>query len=167
MFFGSEPHPLLKMRLVRSLRKQSRRHFRSLIPCLEKSLAHASLIVGPQNAANFVFRFGPCDVCGGACLCRPDEELVSRLLTGLKPVGTFIYCTEEEILLQRGEMDRKGLTCWSGINRCGMFEIVASLRLDVQVADLGTPWETAFRQVFIVKAASFRVRDLLYRYRSS
>ena len=155
------------MRLVRTLRKQTRRHFRSLVPCLEKSLAHASLIVGPQNAANFVFRLGPCDVCGGACFCRSDEELVSRLLTGLKPVGTFAYCTEEEMLLQRGEMERKGLTCWSGRNRWNMFEIVATLYPDVQVADIGTPRETAFTQEFIDEMVSFRVRGLLYGYRSS
>ena len=57
----------------------------------QTALEHAAQVVGEACAENLLFRCGPCDICGGACFCRPNDELVERLLTGLKPVGTFCY----------------------------------------------------------------------------
>ena len=84
---------------------------------LAQSLEHARLLVGAECAGNYVFRCGPCDYCGGACLCRPDEELVERLRAGLKPMGTFAYACEDTADQMAQRLEELGLTCWVGQNR--------------------------------------------------
>ena len=128
---------------------------------------HAALIVGEECAPNFVFRGGPCDVCGGACLCRPDEELVERLLGGGKPVGTFAYRRKCEADRMRLSLEALGLACWSGRNRWKAHVLVAALRPDKPVGAWGTPREVAFAQKFIDERVSFVVAGAMYGYRSA
>ena len=64
-------------------------------------------------------------------------------------------------------MEEKGLTCWSGRNKWGMYIIVASLHPDKPVADVGTPRHMAFTQDFIDERNSFYERGLFYGYRSA
>ena len=49
-----------------------------------------------QTAYNLRFRGGPCNVCGGPCLCLGSQLLAARLVTGLKPVGSFPFNSEAD-----------------------------------------------------------------------
>lgn len=36
------------------------------------------------------FRCGVCNICGGDCLCGPDQDLLDCFRMGIKPVATFV-----------------------------------------------------------------------------
>jgi len=134
------------------------------IPSLEQSLEHAARIVGPRHAANFVFRCGPCDVCGGACLCRPDDELIARAKTGLKPVSTFAFRSKRRAFSLEARLQQEGLACWTARNRWKMWIVVASARPDEPVGSLGSPREVAFTQEFIDERLPLRTIGAMHGY---
>ena len=134
------------------------------LPSLQQSLEHATLPVGPVHAPNYVFRCGPCDICEGSCLCRPGNELVNCLLTGQKPLGTFVYRSARQCRQMALKLQSKGLTCWTGRNRWRMHIVVASLHPDTDIAGLGTPRQLAMTQAFIDEEVSMEVAGAMFGY---
>ena len=74
-----------------------------------------------QTAYNLRFRGGPCNVCGGPCLCLGTQLLAARLLTGLKPVGSFPFNSEADAKDCSEALKAKGLATWIGYSRWGMW----------------------------------------------
>jgi hypothetical protein len=133
---------------------------------LRRALKHAATVEGPEFAQNLLFRCGPCDVCGGSCFClKSDADLAKRLLTGLKPVGTFAYRSVAEAIEAAAWLNSLGLSTWMGVNKWGADVVVAALNPDEVVAGVGTPREVAFTQAFIDEALPFSVIGALYGYR--
>ena len=134
---------------------------------MERATRHVYQLAygNPVHAENYRFRGGPCDVCGGNCLCSTDSELIARLLTGLKPVGYFACHTQTEAnelcLYLEGEYD---LRTWSGRNRWGMFMVVASLSPETTIIGVGTPQAVAMTQAFIDELVDVRVQREMYGY---
>lgn len=131
----------------------------------ERALRHAALIAGPECAANLLFRCGPCDVCGGNCLCRSDAELEAAVAAGSKPVGTFCYRSEAAAMRDRARLEARGLACWSGRNRWGVFEVVASAVPDVPLGEWGTPRQVAFTQAFVDERTGWDETGVMFGYR--
>jgi hypothetical protein len=116
-------------------------------------LAHGD----PVTAGNLMFRCGPCDVCGGGCLSTAtDGELVEKLLSGQKPVGTFPFRLKREGKEFAAELREHGLATWMGQNRWKMWEVVATLDLVANAA--------AFTQAFIDERLSYVDIGRLYGY---
>ena len=91
------------------------------MPRVELALKHAAMVVGEACAPNLLWRNGPCDVCGGDCFClATDSELMDRLQTGLKPVGTFAFRLKDHALACTRELEARGLAHWLGKNRWRM-----------------------------------------------
>ena len=132
----------------------------------QRALEHAAIVVGEACAENLLFRCGPCDVCGGDCFCRTtDADLIDRLLTGLKPVGSFAYRRKSDALKLVQILSEKGLASWYGRNRWRMWVVLAALNPDTHVDGVGTPREVAFTQEFIDEELPFSVIGKLYGYR--
>jgi len=91
-------------------------------------------------------------------------ELARRLLTGLKPVGTFVRRDTDKTLGVEMWLQGMGLTIWTGRNRWGMHITVASLEPD-NVAGVGAPCEVALTQTFIDKRLPMHMIGALYGYR--
>jgi hypothetical protein len=73
------------------------------------------------TAYNLLFREGTCDICGGKCFCILDNhDLVERLMSGLKRVGTFAFTTYEIASQFNNELQNIGLTTFMGQNRWTM-----------------------------------------------
>lgn len=96
---------------------------------------------------------------------RSDGDLARRLLTWLKPVGTFVRRNTVETLGAEMRLQGMGLTTWTGRNRWGMHIIVASLEPDNVVAGAGAPREVAFTKAFIDERLPMRMIGALYGYR--
>jgi hypothetical protein len=111
----------------------------------------------PEIAVNLMFRCGPCDVCGGDCLSTAtDEELVERVLSGKKPVGTFAFRLKRDAKELAADLKDRGLAVWMGRNRWRMWAVVASLDPVANAA--------AFTQAFIDERMSFVDMGKLYGY---
>jgi hypothetical protein len=120
---------------------------------------HALELAGgnPDTALNLMFRCGPCDVCGGDCLSTAaDEELVKRLLSGRKPVGTFACRQKREATRLAAELQGLGLATWIDKNRWQMYIVVATLDPVANAA--------AFAQAFIDERMPFVELGRLYGY---
>jgi hypothetical protein len=103
-----------------------------------------------KTAKNLMFRCGPCDICGGDCLCGSDFELIKLLVSGDKPIGSFAYQSLNEALKCSEILERKGISTWRGINKWNMYIVVASKNPDTYIEKAnGTPREKAYTQNFI------------------
>lgn len=138
---------------------------------LKLALEHAMIIAKGNkiHAENFMFRCGPCDVCGGDCLCISDNnELEKRLLTGKKPVGSFPYESKEEALTEISRLKKIGIESWYGQNKWNMWIVVAALKPDeclyLNGNSVGTPRELSFTYKFINEELPFPIIGLLYGY---
>ena len=133
---------------------------------MQRALEHAAMVVDEACAENLIFRCGPCDVCNGNCFCQTtDKDLILRLMTGLKPVGSFVRLRKCEAEALSQEFNTKGLTSWYGKNRWKMWIVVAALNPDMHVSGVGTPRQMAFTQEFIDEELSLDVIGKLYGYR--
>lgn len=138
---------------------------------LKRALEHALIIANGNkiHAENFMFRCGPCDVCGGDCLCiLDDDDLQKRLLTGKKPVGTFAYKREKDALKQINQLKKLEIETWYGQNRWTMWVVVAALKPDevlyLNGNPVGTARELSFTYKFINEEIPFPITGLLYGY---
>ena len=120
----------------------------------------------PVSAYNLRFRCGPCDICGGTCLCLDDDRLKARLKTGYKPVGTFVGTSMDDAVRLAAALEAEGLATWLGVNRWRVHIVVASKHPDTVVPGAGTPRDRAFTQEFIDERLSFAELGALYGYPS-
>ena len=135
-------------------------------------LAHAEQLASAtggcsrDQCVNLLFRGGPCDICGGPCFSTlGDRHLISRLLTGKKPVGAFARKNKWFAEALAKMLQTRGLTTWRGQNRWGVCVVVACLYPDTFIAEAnGTPREVAFAQDFIDEALPYAVIGALYGY---
>jgi hypothetical protein len=110
-----------------------------------------------DTALNLMFRCGPCDLCDGDCLSTAtDDELVKRLLSGRKPVGTFACRQKREATRLAAKLQTQGLAVWIGKNHWRVWEVVATLDPMVNAA--------AFTQEFIDERMPFVDLGRLYGY---
>ncbi len=116
------------------------------------------------TAYNLQFRCGPCDICGGDCLCLSDDLLIERLKTGLKPVGTFPRKTSKQAILLEERLNAEGLTTWLAKNKWGMYIVVACKHPDVTIPMIGTPRNRAFTMDFINENLSYVEIGALFGY---
>jgi hypothetical protein len=116
------------------------------------------------TAYNLQFRGGPCDICGGDCFCKNDEDLLTRIMSGLKPIGTFPFTSKKNALNFKKEIEEKGLTTYMKKNKWNMWTIVATIVPDKNIEGIGTPREKAFRMEFINEEDTFVERGALYGY---
>jgi hypothetical protein len=159
----------LRMQVRERKRRQAalvrERALRHNVRARERALRHATQVVGPECAANLIFRCGPCDICGGSCFCRPNDELVAALLSRSKPVGE-VHSRHEDVAREfRSQLESLGLACWMGRNRWNMFVVVASAVPDVPLGKWGTPRQVAFTQAFIDEYTSWDETGVMYGYR--
>ena len=118
-------------------------------------------------AYNLQFRCGPCNICGGSCLCLNDDLLIQRLLSGLKPVGSFARRELRHSALLEQQLNQLGLTTWGPTkNRWGMYMVVACKYPDVDIPLVGTPRNQAFTMNFINEYLTTEQTGALYGYPS-
>ena len=117
-----------------------------------------------QTAYNLRFRGGPCNVCGGPCLCLGSQLLAARLVTGLKPVGSFPFNSEADAKDCSEVLKAKGLATWIGYSRWGMWIVLASKNPDHIIPGCGSPREMAFTRDFIDERLTFVQMGALYGY---
>ena len=130
------------------------------------ALAHATQVLGsPECAENFIFRNGACNICGGDCFCASDDELVERLLTGLKPVGSFPFMKESEAKKYAAGLAARGLTTFIGKNKWEVWVVLAALHPGRDVGGIGTPRNVAFTQEFLDEGYTLEIIGKLYGYR--
>ena len=135
------------------------------MPYTDVALEHAALVVGPTCAHNLLWRNGPCDICGGDCLCQAtNEELMDRLQTGLKPVGTLAFRRKAAATACCKELEARGLAYWMAKNRWKMYVAVAALHPDKVIPGIGKPRDLAFTQQFIDERLPYEVTGALYGY---
>ena len=119
-----------------------------------------------DQCINLLFRGGPCDICGGPCFATlSDKPLITRLLAGRKPVGTFARKNKWKTCALAKLLQNRGLATWKGKNKWGMYEVVACLHPDTFIPEaMGTPRGVAFSQAFIDEELPLAVRGALYGY---
>jgi len=159
-----------RMSLVARIKERAQEEWKRIVEAPERlsALEHARKFSGSECAENIVFREGKCDVCKGECFCWDEEFLVTRLLTGLKPVGSFVFRTQEEATATKLALENKGLSVWLGKNQRGLWIGVASLEPDkvYNYKDQRiTPRNHAFTQRFIDEHDEWEIRGILYGYR--
>jgi hypothetical protein len=96
---------------------------------------------------------------------RSAGDLARRLLTGIKPVGTFVRRNIIETLGVEMWLQGMVLITWTGRNQWGMHIIVACLEPDNVVADLGALRKVAFIQTFIDERLPMHMNGAFYGYR--
>ena len=119
-----------------------------------------------DECINLLFRGGSCDICGGPCFATlSDRQLIRRLLSGKKPVGTFARKSKWIAHALAKLLQNRGLTTWKGMNKWGMYVVVACLQPDTFIPEaMGTPRQVAFTRAFIDEKLSFAVTGALYGY---
>ena len=116
-------------------------------------------------AVNYLFRCGPCDICGGSCLAdATDDQLAQRLLTGRKPVGSFAFRRASAARRHARDMETLGLTTWTAKNKWNMWVVLAALRPDEVIGDLGSARQRAFNLQFINEEVPFEIMGAMYGY---
>ena len=131
------------------------------------ALLHATQLAQEEGvkAENLMFRCGPCDICGGDCLCQDDELLLVQTYDERKPLASFTFqCFSE---MKSYEFDLKALefTTWCGRNKMGMFIVLATMQPDrVLVHHDASVRELAFNYDFINELGSVDEMRDVYGY---
>lgn len=136
--------------------------------------ALGSMRIKPKNNAdkikayNLLFRGGPCNYCRGNCFSLLDDyDLIKRLQSNKKLVGTFIS-TKEQVAEKASILETKyNLHCWIGHNTYDVYVIVATNNPDLKINGK-TVAELSFCQDFIDenwhKYESMDIISALYSY---
>lgn len=75
-----------------------------------------------ETSVNLMFRCGPCDICGGKCLCLQDDKLlIQRIISRKKPVGSFAYSSKRKANKMRKYLESIGICTYMNKNIWNMW----------------------------------------------